>query len=106
MSLVDDFIGSERVIEVSSRCYIRFEANRFIIEAREEDRRTAIPSGDILALVIESEMATITAAALAACGELGIAVVCCQRHLPVSLSLPIAGGWDTPQMRPPHPRAL
>lgn len=65
-----------------------------------------MPSGDVLALVLESEMATISAAALAACGERGIAVVCCQRHLPVSLSLPIGSGWNGAQMRRLQARAL
>jgi CRISP-associated protein Cas1 len=106
MSLVDDFIGSERILEVSSRSHIRLEANRFVIEAREEERRIAVPSGDVLALVLESEMVTISAAALAACAERGIAVVCCQRHLPVALSLPIAAGWNGAQMRRLQARAL
>lgn len=106
MSLVDDFIGCERILEVSSRCHIRFEANSFVVEAREEDRRTAVPSGDVLVLVLESEMATISAAALAACGERGIAVVTCRRHLPVALSLPIEAGWNGAQMRRFQARAL
>src|SRR5258708_31030658 len=106
MSLVDDFIGSERILEVSSRSHIRFEANSFVVEAREEERRTSVPSGDVLALVLESEMATISAAALAACGERGIAVVCCQRHLPVALSLPLGSGWNGAQMRRLQARAL
>ena len=106
MSLVDDFIGCERILEVSSRCHIRFAANSFVVEARAEDRRTTVPSGDVLALVLESEMATISVAALAACGERGIAVVCCRRHLPVSLSLPVATGWNGAQMRRLQSRAL
>jgi CRISPR-associated protein Cas1 len=106
MSLVDDFIGSERIVEVSSRCHIRFEANSFVIEARDDNRRAAVPSGDVLVLVLESEMATISAAALAACGERGIAVVCCRRHLPVSLSLPIEAGWNSGQVRRLQARAL
>jgi CRISP-associated protein Cas1 len=106
MSLVDDFIGAERVLAVSSRCHIRFEKNSFVVEARGEDRRAVVPSGDVLALVLESEMTTITAAVLAACGERGIAVVCCRRHLPVALSLPINAGWNSAQMRRLQVRAL
>ena len=52
MSLVDDFIGAERVLAVSSRCHIRFETNSFVVEARGEDRRAVVPSGDVLALVL------------------------------------------------------
>jgi CRISPR-associated protein Cas1 len=106
MSLVDGFIGSERILEVSSRCHIRFEANSFVVEARDENRRAVIPSGDVLAVVLESEMSTISAAALAACGECGIAVVVCQRHRPVALSLPIDAGWNSAQMRRLQARAL
>jgi CRISPR-associated protein Cas1 len=98
MSLADDYIGSERILEVSSRCHTRFEANRFVIEARDDDRKAAVPAGDVLAVVLESEQATITVAALAACGELGIPIVCCRRHLPVSLSLPIGAGWNGAQV--------
>jgi CRISPR-associated protein Cas1 len=106
MSSVDDFIGSERVLEVSSRCHIRFEANSFVVESREENRRSAVPSGDVLALVLESEFATISAAALAACGERGIAAVVCQHHKPVALSLPIDAGWNSAEMRRLQARAL
>jgi CRISPR-associated protein Cas1 len=106
MSSVDDFTGSERVLEVSSRCHIGFAANSFVVEVRDESRRTEVPSGDVLALVLESEMATITAAALAACGERGIAVVCCRRHAPVSLALPIDAGWNSAQMRRLQAHAL
>jgi CRISPR-associated protein Cas1 len=106
MSSVDDFTGSERVLEVSSRSHIRFEANSFVVEARDEHRQSAVPSGDVLALVLESEMATVSAAALAACGERGIAVVICQRHRPVALSLPIDAGWNCAEMRRLQARAL
>lgn len=91
MSLADDYIGSERILEVSSRSHIRFEANRFVIEARESDRSAAVPAGDVLALVLETEQATITTATLAACAESGIPVICCRRHLPASLCLPKSG---------------
>lgn len=53
----------------------------------------------MLALVLESEMATISTAALAACGERGIAAVICQRHRPIALSLPIEAGWNSAEMR-------
>ena len=99
MSSVDDFIGSERILEVSSRSHIRFEANSFVVEARDENRRSVVPSGDVLALMLESELATISAATLAACGELGVAVVVCQRHRPIALSLPIDAGWNSAEMR-------
>ena len=93
-------------MEASSRCHIGFENDNFVIEARDNDRRTAIHVDDLLALILESEMASITAAALAACGERGIPVVCCRRHLPVSLSLPIGAGWNGAQMRRLQARAL
>lgn len=58
-----------------------------------------MPCDEVLALVLESEMATITAAVLAACGERAIPVVYCRRHLPVALSLPVAAGWKAAEMR-------
>lgn len=91
---------------MSSRCHIRFEANSFVIEARDSGRRGAVPAGDVLTVVLESESATITAAALAACGEQGIPVVHCRRHLPVALSLPIEAGWNGAQVRRLQARAL
>jgi CRISPR-associated protein Cas1 len=106
MSLVDDYIGSERILEVSSRCHIRFENNSFVVEGRDDDRKLSVPSGDVLALVLESEMATLTAATLAACGERGIAVVCCRRHLPVALSLPVSAGWNSAQVHRLQAQAL
>lgn len=60
----------------------------------------------MLTLVLESEMATVSAAALAACGENGIPVVCCRRHLPICLSLPINAGWNSGQMRRLQAHAL
>src|SRR5579871_3831560 len=105
-SLVDEFIGSERLLEVSSRSHIRFEANSLVVENREEDRRITVPLGGLLAIVIESEMATVSAAALAACGEQGVPVVYCRRHLPVALTLPISAGWNSGQMRRLQARAL
>lgn len=65
-----------------------------------------MPSGDVLALVLESEMATISAATLAACGERGIPVVVCRRHLPAALALPLDAGWNSGQMRRLQSRAL
>ena len=65
-----------------------------------------VPSGDVLAIVLESEMATITSATLAACGERGIPMVFCRRHLPVALSLPLNAGWNTAQIRRLQARAL
>lgn len=65
-----------------------------------------VPSGDILAMVLESETTTITSATLAACGERGIPVIFCRRHLPVSLSLPVSAGWNTGQIRRLQARAL
>ena len=49
--------------------------------------------------MLEGETSTITAAALAACGEHGVPVVFCRRHLPVSLSLPVSAGWNAGQIR-------
>lgn len=106
MSSADDFISSERILEVSSRCHIRFEANSFVVERRDEDHRIVLPSGDVLVVVLESEMATVTSAALAACGERGIPVVFCRHHLPVSLSLPVSAGWNAGQVRRLQARAL
>ena len=51
-------------------------------------------------------MATVTSAALAACGERGIPVVFCRHHLPVSLSLPVSAGWNAGQIRRLQARAL
>lgn len=51
-------------------------------------------------------MATISAAALAACGERGIAVVCCRKHLPVMLALPVNAGWNVAQIRRLQAHAL
>lgn len=106
MSSVEDFIGSERVLEVSSQCHIRFQTNSFVAEGRQDGRRMTIPSGDVLALVLESEMATLSVATLSACGERGIPVVVCRKHLPVSLSLPIGIGWNTAQVRRAQAQAL
>lgn len=65
-----------------------------------------MPSGDILAVVIETEQATVTSAALAACGERGIPVVLCRSHLPVAMSLPLNASWNGGQMRRLQARAL
>ena len=35
MSSVDDFIGAERVLAISSRCHIRYSDDRFVVERRE-----------------------------------------------------------------------
>lgn len=94
------------MLEVSSRCHIRFEANSLVVEKRDEDDRTTLPSGDVLAVVLESERATVTTAALAACGERGIPLIFCRNHLPVSLSLPINAGWNLGQIHRLQAHAL
>lgn len=106
MSLADDVTGAERLLEVSSRCHIRFEANSFVVERRDEAGRVTLPSGDVLAVVLETERATVTSAALAACGERGIPVIFCRQHLPVSLSLPVSAGWNAGQVHRIQVRAL
>ncbi len=53
----------------------------------------------MLAVVLETERATVTTAALAACGERSIPVIFCRQHLPVSVSLPISAGWNAGQVR-------
>mgnify|MGYP001255499493 CR=1 FL=1 len=106
MSSVDDFIGAERLLAISRRCHIRFETNSFVVESREEGRRLDVPSGDVLAFVLESEQATVTSAVLAACGERSIPVVICRRHLPIALSLPLNASWNGGQMRRLQARAL
>lgn len=105
MSSADDYIGSERLLDVSTPCRIRFEANSCVVERRGGDPVT-VPIGDLLAVVLESEMASITAAALAACGERGVPVIFCRRHRPVSLSLPLVAGWNGAQVRRLQARAL
>ena len=59
-----------------------------------------------MAVVLDSEMATITSAVLAACGERAIPVVFCRNHLPVSLALPVNAGWNTGEIRRLQARAL
>ena len=51
-------------------------------------------------------MATLTAATLAACGERGIAVICCRRHLPIAVSMPIGAGWNSAQVHRLQAQAL
>ena len=99
-------MGAERILEISSRCHIRFGAGSLIVEDRGRNNRVAVPVGDLLAVMVESETATITAAALAACGECGVPVIFCRYHLPVSLSLPVTGGWNAGQIRRLQANAL
>ena len=106
MSLEDDYIGAERILEVSSRSHIRFEAANIFVDRREGNARAVAPLRDLLAVVLESETATVTTAALAACGEGGVPVVFCRRHRPVSLSLPVTAGWNAAQIRRRQARAL
>ena len=51
-------------------------------------------------------MATVTSAALVACGERTVPVVFCRNHLPVSLALPVSAGWNTGEIRRLQVRAL
>jgi CRISPR-associated protein Cas1 len=99
MSSVDDFIGAERVLTVSSRSHISFSGDRIIVEQRDAGTRTELPVGDVLAFVLESEQATVTAATLAACGENGVPVIFCRRHLPASIALPLDASWNGGEIR-------
>ena len=81
------------------------EANSVVVERRGGGRVT-VPLGETLAVVLESEAATATTAVLAACGERGIPVIFCRRHRPVSLSLPLAAGWNGAEVRRLQARAI
>lgn len=99
-------MGAERILEISSRRHIRFADNRLVVEARDGGAPAELPVGGVLAVVLEGEASTITAAALAACGEHGVPVIFCRRHLPVSLSLPVSAGWNAGQIRRRQAHAL
>jgi len=77
-----------------------------VVERRADPTKVELPVANVLAMVIESEESTVTTAALAACGRLGVPVVLCHRHLPVSLALPIDASWNGGEVRRLQARAL
>jgi CRISPR-associated protein Cas1 len=106
MSSVNDFIGAERVLEISSRCHISCLENRFVVERRDDGAKIDVPCDDVLVMMLESEQSTITAATLASCAEHSIPVVVCRRHLPVGLSLPLDASWNAAEIRRLQSHAL
>lgn len=106
MSSVNDFIGAERVLEISSRCHISFLDNRFAIKRRDGGEEFEIPCDDVLVVMLESEQSTITSAVLAACAERAIPVVICRKHLPVGMSLPLDASWNAAEVRRLQSHAL
>ena len=66
MSSVNDFIGAERVLEISSRCHIAFSENRFAVKRSDDGAEFDVPSDDVLVVMLESEQSPVTSAALAA----------------------------------------
>jgi CRISPR-associated protein Cas1 len=106
MSSVNDFIGAERVLEISSRCHIRYSENRFVVERRDDAFQIEVPCDEVLVMMLESEQSTITSATLAACAERAIPVVVCQRHLPVGMSLPMDASWNAAEIRRLQAHAL
>ncbi|UYN93473.1 MAG: type II CRISPR-associated endonuclease Cas1 [Enhydrobacter sp.] len=106
MSSVNDFIGAERVLEISSRCHIAFSGNRFAIERRDDNAQFEVPCDDVLVIMLESEQSTVTSAVLAACAERAIPVVVCRKHLPVGMSLPLDASWNAAEVRRLQSHAL
>lgn len=77
-----------------------------MVERRDDAVRVEVPAGDVLALMLESEQSTVTTATLSACGRLGVPVVVCHRHLPVSLALPLDASWNGGEIRRRQAHAL
>lgn len=106
MSSVNDFIGAERVLEISSRCHIRFSENRLAIKRHGDGVEFDVPCDDVLVMMLESEQSTVTSAALAACAERAIPVVVCHKHLPIGMSLPLDASWNAAGVRRLQSHAL
>ena len=94
------------MVEISSRCHIRYSENRLVVERKDDGVEIAVPCDDVLVMMLESEQATITSAALAACAERSIPVVVCRRHLPVGMSLPLDASWNAAEVRRLQSHAL
>ncbi|MBY0429782.1 MAG: type II CRISPR-associated endonuclease Cas1 [Rhodospirillales bacterium] len=64
------------------------------IVIKTDDELLSFSCEDLATIVIENPAVTLTASVLRICGEGGIAILSCdERHLPTTISLPLAGHW-------------
>ena len=78
---------AKRTIVIQKPCKLSIEHNQLLINGETKAR---IPLSEIWVVILETNMATVTVAALSALADAGVgALVCGQDHMPNSLSLPL-----------------
>ncbi len=83
----------KRTLYFGNPCYLKKSQNQLVMEYKnpEFDRRT-VPIEDIGIIILDNSQITITQSLLAALSENNAAILNCdQKHLPFSLTLPMAG---------------
>ncbi|MDI9349629.1 MAG: type II CRISPR-associated endonuclease Cas1 [Candidatus Symbiobacter sp.] len=86
-------MSEHRVLVIENPAHLRLDLGRIRIERDGQDPAFVLPA-DIAVLMLESKIATLSVAVLAALAEAqAIILVCDDRHLPIALQLPLAGNY-------------
>ena len=91
-------MATERVLVISHRCHIRSDRGWLAIDPSDGDP-TRIPLRDLACVVLETEQAVLTTAALADCCKSGIPVVICAVHKPIGMAMPFGLAWNTAEIQ-------
>jgi CRISPR-associated protein Cas1 len=85
----------KRTIVIESAAALRLERRQLVIERAElpaSERKRTVPIEDLGILVLESAHTTVTNGLYSALVEAGVAVIHCNdRHMPIGLTMPLAG---------------
>lgn len=82
----------KRTIEVSEPCYLYIQHRQLRIE-KAGDLVGSVPIEDLGVLILENSGVVITQSVIISCQKHNVAVLFCdEKHLPVSLALPLVDG--------------
>ncbi len=81
----------KRIIEVSNPAYLHLRDYQMIVK-RENENDSSVPVEDMGILILANPAITISQSLIASCQENNCIIVFCdQRHLPISVLLPLSG---------------
>ena len=85
----------KRIIYVGSKSYLSLKQEQLLIENRENGDVNSIPIEDIASLELDNHSIVISVQAIRKLSENNVVVMFCDdKHIPLSLALPIAGNFQ------------